>query len=71
MDLFGELIERHGLHVLGELAALVLAAIVTAFWVRALLRGRARPAICPACGRVTSRATTRCPRCGEPVVAEG
>lgn len=71
MDLPTRLIERHGWHVLGELAALVVAAVVAALWVRALLRGRARPVVCAACGRVSSRATAVCPRCGEPLVAEG
>jgi predicted amidophosphoribosyltransferase len=66
-----ELIQKHGWHVLGELAALVVAVIVTAFWVRALLKGRARPVVCGSCGRVASRATILCPRCGEPLAAEG
>ena len=64
MDFLGRLIEEHGWHVLGELALFVLAVVVTLFWVRALLQGRARPVVCPACGRVTSRANPRCPRCG-------
>ena len=69
--MLGELIEQHGWHVLGELAALVVAAIVAWFWVRALLRGRARPVICGACGRMGSRATATCPRCGQPIPADG
>ena len=64
MDFLGRLIEEHGWHVLGELAVLLLAAVVTFFWVRALFQGRARPVTCPGCQRVTSRANPRCPRCG-------
>lgn len=71
MDLLTQLIERHGWHVLGEVAALLVAAVVAGFWVRALLRGRARPVVCASCGRVSSRATAMCPRCGEPLVAGG
>jgi predicted amidophosphoribosyltransferase len=71
VDFLTDLIQRHGWHVLGELAALVVASIVTAFWVRALVQGRARPAVCGSCGRVSSRTTTACPRCGEPLPAEG
>ena len=71
MDFFGDLIQGHGWHVLGEVAALVVATIVAAFWVRALIRGQARPVICQECGRVTSRATASCPRCGQPIPAEG
>jgi predicted amidophosphoribosyltransferase len=66
-----DLIQQHGWHVLGELAALVVAVIVAAFWVRALLRGRAKPVVCASCGRVSSRATALCPRCGQPLVVEG
>ena len=69
MSFLGELIEKHGLHVLGEVATLVLAAVVSAFWIRALFQGRARPVICAACGRVASRGHSTCPRCGEPLVA--
>ena len=65
MDFFDELIRQHGWHVLGELATLVIALIVTAYWVRALVQGRARPVVCGACGRVASRVNTTCPRCGE------
>ncbi len=69
MSFIGELIERHGLHVLGELATLVIAAVVAAYWVRALLQGRARPVVCATCGRVASRGHSLCPRCGEPLAA--
>jgi hypothetical protein len=65
-----DLIEQHGWHVLGEVAALVVATIVAGFWIRALIRGRARPVICGGCGRVTSRATSACPRCGQPIPAD-
>jgi uncharacterized OB-fold protein len=61
---FGDLIREHGWHVLGELAALVVATVVAGYWVRALLAGRARPAVCGSCGRVASRAHSVCPRCG-------
>ena len=71
MDFLTDLIQRHGWHVLGELTALVLALVVTAFWVRALVQGRARPTVCASCGRVSSRTTSVCPRCGEPLPAEG
>jgi len=71
VDFLARLIEEHGWHVLGELAALVIATIVTVFWVRALLRGRARPVTCAGCERVSSRATAFCPRCGQPLAAEG
>ena len=71
MGFFADLIERHGWHVLGEVAALIVATIVAAFWLRALIRGRARPVICEACGRVASRATPACPRCGQPIPTEG
>jgi predicted amidophosphoribosyltransferase len=64
VDFLSRLIEEHGWHVLGELALFVLAVVVTLFWVRALVQGRARPVLCPTCGRVTSRANPRCPRCG-------
>ena len=60
-----ELIREHGWHVLGELAVLVLAAVVTVLWIRALFRGQARPLNCASCGRVVSRAHTSCPRCGQ------
>ena len=65
MELVERLIEQHGWHVLGELAVLALALVVTFFWVRALFRGRARPVLCATCGRLASRATPRCPRCGD------
>jgi predicted amidophosphoribosyltransferase len=59
-----ELIRQHGWHVLGELAVLFLAMVVTVLWIRALLNGQARPLSCSGCGRVASRAHSRCPRCG-------
>jgi predicted amidophosphoribosyltransferase len=65
------LIREHGWHVLGELAVLVLAAVVTAMWIRALIRGQARPIVCGSCGRVASRAHEACPRCGAPLGAAG
>ncbi len=71
MELFGELIRRHGWHVLGELATLVLAVVVTVMWIRALIRGGARPEVCGSCGRLVSRAHAICPRCGEPLGAAG
>lgn len=61
-----DLIREHGWHVLGELAVLVLAAVVTGLWIRALIRGQARPLVCASCGRVVSRARSACPRCGLP-----
>jgi predicted amidophosphoribosyltransferase len=66
-----DLIREHGWHVLGELAVLVLAVAVTVLWIRALLRGQARPVICGSCGRVASRAHGACPRCGHPLGATG
>ena len=69
MDLLPELIDRHGWHVLGEVATLLVAMVVTALWIRALLRGRARPIECAQCGRLASRATALCPRCGDPLGA--
>jgi predicted amidophosphoribosyltransferase len=71
VDFLARLIERHGWHVIGEVAALLVALAVSAFWVRALLKGRARPVVCGTCGRVSSRATSLCPRCGEPLAAGG
>lgn len=65
------LIRDHGWHVLGELATLLIGAVVAVYWVRALIRGRARPVVCPSCGRVASRANSLCPRCGEPLGATG
>jgi predicted amidophosphoribosyltransferase len=67
----GELIQEHGWHVLGELAVLVLAIVVTALWIRALVRGQARPLVCGACGRVASRDHAACPRCGRPLGLAG
>jgi predicted amidophosphoribosyltransferase len=71
MSLLESLVREHGWHVLGELAVLVLAAVVTALWVRALIRGQARPNVCAGCGRVASRVHASCPRCGEPLGAAG
>lgn len=71
MGFLTELIREHGWHVLGELAVLVLAAVVTVLWIRALIRGQARPMACGACGRLVSRANASCPRCGERVRATG
>ena len=71
MDFLGDLIRRHGWHVLGELATLMIAAVVSVYWIRALVQGRARPVVCAACGRVASRANAICPRCGEPLHATG
>ncbi len=71
MDLIPELIDRHGWHVIAELATLLLAMVVTALWLRALIRGRARPVECSSCGRLTSRASPLCPRCGTPLHASG
>ncbi len=71
MTLLESLIREHGWHVLGEVAVLLLAAVVTAMWVRALIRGQARPVVCAGCGRVASRAHGACPRCGEPLGAAG
>lgn len=63
MDL-GALIERHGWHVIAELAVLAVAAVFTVVYLSALLRGKIRAGSCPSCGRVVSRADVRCPRCG-------
>ena len=70
MDALVELIRGHGWHVLGELAVLVLAAVVTVLWIQALFRGGARPVVCE-CGRVSSRARSVCPRCGRHLEAAG
>jgi hypothetical protein len=70
MDVLIDLIRQHGWHVLGELAVLVLAAVVTILWIRALFRGGARPVVCQ-CGRVRSRAQSLCPRCGRRLEAPG
>jgi predicted amidophosphoribosyltransferase len=69
--MLGDLIREHGWHVLGELAVLILAVVVTVLWIRALLRGQARPVVCGGCGRLASRAHRACPRCGEPLGAAG
>jgi predicted amidophosphoribosyltransferase len=66
VDFLGDLIRQHGWHVLGELSVLVLALAVTLVWIRALLRGQARPLVCASCGRIVSRAHAVCPRCGTP-----
>ncbi len=68
MGFLAELIREHGWHVVGELAVLILAAVVTVLWIRALLQRRARPVSCPRCGRIASRAHEVCPRCGAPVL---
>jgi predicted amidophosphoribosyltransferase len=59
-----ELIQRHGWHVIAELAFLAALLVFTLIYVRALLRGRVRAVTCPECGRVASRAQQQCPRCG-------
>jgi predicted amidophosphoribosyltransferase len=64
MGFLADLIREHGWHVLGELAVLCLAAVVSVLWIRALLHGQARPVICSRCDRVASRAHATCPRCG-------
>lgn len=64
-----DLIRNHGWHAVGELAALVLITVFTVFYTTALIRGRVRAVVCPSCGRITSRARARCPRCGEPLGA--
>lgn len=63
MDL-GALIQRHGWHVIAELAALAVVTVFSVVYVTALLRGKIRAHGCPSCGRVVSRADARCPRCG-------
>jgi predicted amidophosphoribosyltransferase len=62
--MLGDLIHRHGWHVLGELAFLALVTVFTVFYVVALVRGRVRAVRCPSCERLASRAHERCPRCG-------
>lgn len=59
-----ELIERHGWHVIGELGLLLLFAVFTIFYVRALVRGNVRAIVCSSCGRVSSRSDPKCSRCG-------
>ena len=71
MAFLGDLIQQHGWHVIAELATLVVATIVTGLWIRALIRGRARPVECSSCGRIGSRATRMCPRCGTRIEAAG
>ena len=65
----GDLIRRHGWHVIAELATLALATVFTAFYVTALVRGRVRTVTCAACGRLASRADPACPRCRAPLPA--
>lgn len=60
----GALIERHGWHVIAELAVLAGVTVFTVIYLAALVRGKVRPHNCPSCGRVVSRADPRCPRCG-------
>jgi hypothetical protein len=60
----GALIERHGWHVIAELAVLAVATVFTVIYLTALFRGKVRAQSCPSCGRVVSRADARCPRCG-------
>jgi predicted amidophosphoribosyltransferase len=67
VDTFARLIERHGWHVIGELAVLALVTVFTVFFVVALIRGRVQALVCPACGRLVSRADLRCPRCRKPL----
>jgi hypothetical protein len=63
MDL-GALIQRHGWHVIAELAVLAVVTVFTVIYLAALFRGKVRAHRCPSCGRVVSRADARCPRCG-------
>ena len=63
MDL-GALIQRHGWHVIAELAVLAVVTVFTVIYLAALFRGKVRAHGCPSCGRVVSRADARCPRCG-------
>jgi predicted amidophosphoribosyltransferase len=60
----GALIERHGWHVIAELAVLAVVTVFTVIYLAALVRGKVRAHSCPSCGRVISRADARCPRCG-------
>jgi hypothetical protein len=59
-----ELLERHGWHVIAEMAFLAALLVFTSIYLRALFRGRVRSVSCPSCGRLASRAHERCPRCG-------
>jgi len=68
MDL-GALIERHGWHVIAELAVLAMFTVFTVIYLAALFRGKVRATSCPSCGRLVSRAHVRCPRCGTSLVA--
>ncbi|MDQ3991183.1 MAG: hypothetical protein M3245_02575 [Actinomycetota bacterium] len=67
VGIVANLLESHGFHVVAELAFLALVTVFTAFYVTALFRGRVRAVVCPACGRVASRADPRCPRCKGPL----
>jgi hypothetical protein len=60
----GALIERHGWHVIAELAVLGVVTVFTVIYLAALVRGKVRALSCPSCARVVSRADARCPRCG-------
>lgn len=64
IEFFQNLVRNHGWHFIGELAALALVTVFTAFYVHALVRGKVAAAHCPACGRITSKARPSCPRCG-------
>ncbi|MGH2740057.1 MAG: hypothetical protein ACRDH6_06220 [Actinomycetota bacterium] len=64
MDLAAGLIERHGWHVVAEVA---IGAVFVSFgvvYLTQLVRGRARAVVCSSCRRVSSRAHAACPRCG-------
>ena len=65
----GDLIRRHGWHVIAELTALAVFTVFTAFYLTALFRGRVRTVTCAACGRLASRADPACPRCRAPLPA--
>jgi predicted amidophosphoribosyltransferase len=60
----GALIERHGWHVIAELAVLTMFTVFTVIYLAALFRGKVQATSCPSCGRVVSRGDARCPRCG-------
>jgi predicted amidophosphoribosyltransferase len=62
-----ELLERHGWHVIAELAFLALVTVFAVVYLGALFRGRVRAVPCPKCGRVASRSDARCPRCHQPL----
>jgi hypothetical protein len=65
----GALIERHGWHVIAELAVLAVVTVFTVIYLAALFRGKVRATSCRSCGRVVSRADIQCPRCGTSLVA--